>query len=137
MKFLILVHWFTLGSSSGIELQAMDSSHVVLSRLELNLGFFEFYRCTTNISLGINVRELLKILSCSEQNDALTLEAAENVDFVNVVLSAGEDETEFDLKLVNANDDSLEIPVMVDSLLINEIFVLLFKLCFDIAGKRV
>lgn len=39
----------------GIQLQAMDSSHVSLISLFLSQGGFDNYKCDQNISLGINL----------------------------------------------------------------------------------
>ena len=42
-------------ATSGITLQAMDSSHVALVALSLKSDGFETYRCDRNISLGMNL----------------------------------------------------------------------------------
>ena len=42
-------------NSTGISLQAMDSSHVSLVSLLLRNDGFDTYRCDRNISLGINM----------------------------------------------------------------------------------
>ena len=42
-------------NSTGISLQAMDSSHVSLVSLSLRSDGFDTYRCDRNISMGINL----------------------------------------------------------------------------------
>lgn len=42
-------------SDSGIQLQAMDSSHVSLVSLNLRSDGFDQYRCDRNLSMGINL----------------------------------------------------------------------------------
>jgi len=42
-------------NSTGITLQAMDSSHVSLVSLNLRAEGFETYRCDRNLSMGINL----------------------------------------------------------------------------------
>lgn len=42
-------------SASGIQLQAMDNSHVSLVSLNLRSDGFDKYRCDRNLSMGINL----------------------------------------------------------------------------------
>ena len=42
-------------SSTGITLQAMDSSHVSLVSLSMKSEGFDTYRCDRNLSMGINL----------------------------------------------------------------------------------
>lgn len=42
-------------TSTGISLQAMDSSHVSLVSLNLRSDGFDTYRCDRNLSMGINL----------------------------------------------------------------------------------
>lgn len=42
-------------NSSGITLQAMDSSHVSLVSLSMRSEGFDTYRCDRNLSMGINL----------------------------------------------------------------------------------
>lgn len=52
-------------SSTGISLQAMDSSHVCLVSLQLQEDGFEHFRCDRNLSMGIHLANLSKILKCA------------------------------------------------------------------------
>ena len=42
-------------NSTGISLQAMDSSHVSLVSLMLRADGFDTFRCDRNLSMGINL----------------------------------------------------------------------------------
>lgn len=42
-------------SDSGIQLQAMDNSHVSLVSMNLRSDGFDKYRCDRNISMGMNL----------------------------------------------------------------------------------
>jgi len=42
-------------SESGIQLQAMDSSHVSLVSLNLKSDGFDKYRCDRNLTMGMNL----------------------------------------------------------------------------------
>ena len=48
-------------STTGISLQAMDSSHVSLVALLLRADGFDHFRCDRNISLGINLGSMGKV----------------------------------------------------------------------------
>lgn len=42
--------------SSGISVQAMDTSHVCLVAVEISSDGFEPYRCDRNITLGLGLK---------------------------------------------------------------------------------
>lgn len=69
-------------SSTGIALQAMDSSHVSLVTLLLRSEGFEHYRCDRNVSLGINLGSMAKVLKCAGNDDSITLKADDEGDVV-------------------------------------------------------
>ena len=56
-------------NSSGISLQAMDSSHVSLVAMMLRSDGFDTYRCDRNLSIGINLARLVVL----EVNDPTSL----------------------------------------------------------------
>ncbi len=75
-------------SSAGMSLQAMDSSHVSLVALFLRAEGFELYRADRNISLGINLGNMAKILKCSGSDDIITLKAEDNGDQVEFMFES-------------------------------------------------
>ncbi|OIR56377.1 MAG: proliferating cell nuclear antigen [Amphiamblys sp. WSBS2006] len=72
---------------NGISLTAMDSRHVTLVEFSLDRKGFENYRCDRNVSLGVNLGNLSKILKCAEQNDSIQLSADENGDKVRIAFA--------------------------------------------------
>ena len=64
-------------SPMGISLQAMDSSHVALVTLSLSSEGFEEYRCDKQMTLGVSISNLAKVLRCGGNDDALTLSCEE------------------------------------------------------------
>lgn len=66
----------------------MDGSHVSLVSLLLRAEGFEHYRCDRNISLGIQTASLSKILKCAGNDDALSLQAEDNGEVLNIMLEA-------------------------------------------------
>jgi len=99
-------------SNSGITLQAMDSSHVSLVAMLLKKDGFKHYRCDRNISLGINLVSLAKVLKCAGNDDKLTIRAQDNPDTVTFIFESPDDDrvAEFDLKLMNIDSEVLGIP---------------------------
>jgi proliferating cell nuclear antigen len=71
-------------TGSGISLQAMDSSHVALVTLNLNYDGFEDYRCDKQMTLGINITQLSKIMKCAGNDDTIILRAEDEPNYLNI-----------------------------------------------------
>lgn len=65
-------------SSQGLQVQAMDSSHVALVSLKLSKEGFETYRCDSPQVLGINIKEFSKFMKFIEPNDTILLKCDKN-----------------------------------------------------------
>jgi proliferating cell nuclear antigen len=99
-------------SESGIALQALDNSHIVLVSLLLGSDGFSEYRSDRAVTLGININSIATILRCSANDDVLTLRSG---DKPNVLTVAFEDTkrdrvSEFNLKLMDIDQEYLSIP---------------------------
>ena len=57
-----------------------DSSHVSLVALLLRADGFDHFRCDRNISLGINLTSMGKVLKCCNNDDIVTLKADDQAD---------------------------------------------------------
>lgn len=99
-------------NSSGFSLQAMDSSHVSLVALSLRADGFEHYRCDRNISMGMKLANLSKILKCAGNDDTITMRSEDNGDLITFVFEAPNAErlSEFELKLMDIDSEHLGIP---------------------------
>ncbi|XP_022673339.1 proliferating cell nuclear antigen-like [Varroa jacobsoni] len=99
-------------SASGISLQAMDNSHVSLVALNLRADGFDKFRCDRNLSMGMNLTSMAKILKCAENNDIITLKAQDDADTVTFVFeSQNQDKvSDFEMKLMNLDSEHLGIP---------------------------
>jgi len=99
-------------SSAGISLQAMDNSHVSLVALNLRADGFEKFRCDRNLSMGMNLGSMAKILKCSENNDVVTIKAQDDPDTVTFVFEAPNHDkvSDFEMKLMNLDTEHLGIP---------------------------
>jgi len=99
-------------NDGGIQLQAMDSSHVSLVSLELKDSCFEHYRCDRNRTLGLNMGSVAKVFKLCGNDDAVILRHEDDGDTVTFVFeSAGEDRvSDFDLKLMQIDQEHLGVP---------------------------
>ncbi|KAL4587730.1 hypothetical protein LXL04_000604 [Taraxacum kok-saghyz] len=75
-------------SATGFSLQAMDSSHVALVSLLLRSEGFEHYRCDRNISMGMNLGNMSKMLKCAGNDDIITLKADDGSDTVTFMFES-------------------------------------------------
>jgi len=98
-------------SSSGMQLQAMDQSHVSLVALTLKSEGFESYTCERNISLGVVIESMCKILKCAGNDDKLTIRADEERDKIHFVFDNKKQEkvSEFELKLTDIDGEHLVV----------------------------
>jgi proliferating cell nuclear antigen len=99
-------------STTGISLQAMDSSHVSLVALLLRADGFDHFRCDRNISLGINLGSMGKVLKCCNNTDIVTLKSDDQADTMTFMFeNQGQDRiSDFELKLMDIDSEHLGIP---------------------------
>ena len=99
-------------SSTGISLQAMDSSHVSLVALLLRADGFDHFRCDRNISLGINLSSMSKVLKCCNNDDIVTLKADDQADTMTFMFENSNQDriSDFELKLMDIDSEHLGIP---------------------------
>ncbi|THV04542.1 proliferating cell nuclear antigen [Dendrothele bispora CBS 962.96] len=99
-------------NEEGINLQAMDNSHVALVSVQLSQTGFKKYRCDRPMPLGVNIGSLTKVLKCAKDDDICTLKSADDADILNLVYEAKNTDriAEYELKLMDIDSDSLGIP---------------------------
>jgi len=73
---------------------------------------FDPYRCDRNISLGINLGSMSKILKCSGTDDVITLKAEDSGDTVTFVFETPDSDrvSDYQLKLMDIDSEHLGIP---------------------------
>lgn len=80
-------------NEAGIQLQAMDSSHVSLVSLELKESCFDFYRCDKNRTLGLNMATVSKVFKLCGNDDAVILRHEDDGDAVSFVFENASERT--------------------------------------------
>ncbi|KAK8550854.1 hypothetical protein V6N13_119359 [Hibiscus sabdariffa] len=90
----------------------MDSSHVSLVALLLRPEGFEHYRCDRNLSMGMNLGNMSRMLKCAGNDDIITLKADDGSDTVTFMFeSATQDKiSDFEMKLMDIDSEHLGIP---------------------------
>lgn len=96
----------------GVELQAMDVSHVSLISIKLPADLFESYRCDSPMSLTFNVDTLQKALKSAASTDTLVIRTDHEGDEIEMRLSTPSDDrrTQFRLKPVDVEQNPVDIP---------------------------
>lgn len=123
-------------NDSGIALQAMDNSHVALVSMMLKAEGFSPYRCDRNIALGVNLTSLTKVLRAAQNEDILTLKAEDAPDVLNLVFESSENDriSEYDLKLMDIDQEHLGIPQTEYATTISMPAVEFRRICTDLAA---
>lgn len=90
----------------------MDNSHVSLVSLNLRSDGFDKYRCDRNLSMGMNLANMAKILKCANNNDTVTIKAQDNADTVTFMFESQNQEkvSDYEMKLMNLDQEHLGIP---------------------------
>ncbi|KAJ7122972.1 proliferating cell nuclear antigen, N-terminal domain-containing protein [Mycena epipterygia] len=99
-------------NEEGLNLQAMDNSHVALVAVYLEAAGFKRFRCDRPMPLGVNLSSLTKVLKCAKDDDECTIKAADDADVLNLVYEAKNSDriAEYDMKLMDIDSDTLGIP---------------------------
>ncbi|XP_014276464.1 proliferating cell nuclear antigen isoform X2 [Halyomorpha halys] len=99
-------------TNNGIQLQAMDNSHVSLISLFLSQGGFDKYKCDRNISLGINLTSMLKIMKCAGNDDIVTIQTKGDLDSITFTFESQNYDkvSNYQLRLMNLDHEHLDIP---------------------------
>lgn len=99
--------------NTGIKISTMDSSQTLLVYLKLNNDKFEYYHCSSRMIIGVNMLNLFKIIKTVTHNDTLTMYIEEN-DInklcIRITNEEKNDTTTYKLKLMDINDDNMDIP---------------------------
>ena len=66
----------------------MDSSHVSLVSLLMSADGFDHFRCDRNISIGLNVIAMSKVVRCVSSDDSVTIKADDNGDLVTLMFES-------------------------------------------------
>lgn len=100
-------------SKKGIHIFCMDGARSSIVQVHLTVDWFNSYVFTytesDELELGIHVDLILKALKSAQKNDILTISKKDG-DKLNIILSGADRQLQFEVKLINIEDEVLEIP---------------------------
>ena len=101
-----------LCTEDGIELQSMDAAHVALINFTILAEACSLYTCDEQVTLGINVINLTKIVKCAEADDSVLLSLSQDESSLNITFESrsGSRKHEFAMNLMNIDSQHLSIP---------------------------
>ncbi|CAK9173605.1 unnamed protein product [Ilex paraguariensis] len=90
----------------------MDSSHVALVALLLRSEGFDHYRCDRNLSMGMNLGNMAKMLKCAGNDDIITIKADDGSDSITFMFESPTQDkiADFEMKLMDIDSEHLGIP---------------------------
>ena len=96
---------------TGVKILTLDTARVTLVHMFLPAENFEEYECASELIAGLNMANTYKLLKTVTTNDSLTMRIYDRdileIDVENTVKHT---KTSFKLKLMDINEDILEIP---------------------------
>jgi len=97
--------------ADGLKMVTLDTARAALVDLELSHDNFEEYECESAITAGVNVSNMFKLLKTISTSDTLTLEITSR-DVMNVLIesSVKKSKTNFQLKLLDIDEDHIQVP---------------------------
>ena len=75
-------------------------------------GFFFLCRCDRQLSMGMNLGSMSKILRCASNDDIITIKAQDQADTVTFMFESPNQEkvADYEMKLMNLDQEHLGIP---------------------------
>jgi len=100
-------------SSEGVRILTIDTAHVTLVHMNLAAENFEEYECESDIIAGLNMANMYKLLKSVSGQDTLTIDIhGRDIMEIQIENSSKNSSTNFKLKLLDINDDILEVPII-------------------------
>jgi proliferating cell nuclear antigen len=96
---------------NGVKMVTLDTARVALVDLDLSHDNFEEYECESPVVAGVNITNMFKLLKTISTSDTLTLEIT-NRDIMNILIenSVKKSKTNFQLKLLDIDEDHIQVP---------------------------
>lgn len=95
----------------GIQIITLDTARSALVDMFLHAENFEEYSCDDEVIAGVNIANTFKLLKTITNNDVITMEI-KSKEFINISIKneAKKTVTNFQLKLLDINEDQIELP---------------------------
>ena len=95
----------------GVRILSLDTARVSLVHMHLTADNFEEYLCPEPIIAGMNMTNTYKLLKSVSNNDTLTL-SCEGSEYLDILIQndTKKSKSSFSLKLLDINEDILDVP---------------------------
>jgi proliferating cell nuclear antigen len=95
----------------GLKILTLDTARVTLVHMTLAASNFEEYSCSTDIIAGLNMANTFKLLKSVGPTDTLTMNI-NGTEILECIIenTAKKSKTTFSLKLLDINEDILDVP---------------------------
>jgi len=95
----------------GIQIITLDTARSALVDMFLHAENFEEYVCDDEVIAGVNIANTFKLLKTITNNDVITMEI-KSKEFINISIKneSKKTVTNFQLKLLDINEDQIELP---------------------------
>ncbi|KAG0417429.1 Proliferating cell nuclear antigen [Dictyocoela roeselum] len=101
-------------SGSGFSIQVMDPMHVALADIFLNSNIFDEYRADRNITLGLKMKEVLKIFKNIKFDEitSFSMSCEDEAQMLYIVVEAEVYSLRFELRMFHFDMESYAFPEM-------------------------
>lgn len=98
---------------TGVSLVTLDTARTSLIDMHLPAGNFEEYECQEPIDCGVNMTNIYKLLKTITANDVLVI-GVNSKEYMNIEIHSEykKTSTKFALKLLDINENQIEVPEM-------------------------
>jgi proliferating cell nuclear antigen len=98
---------------SGMRILTLDTARAALVDIHMAADNFEEYTCDNPVYAGINITNMFKLLKTISNNDILTMEIA-TAEYIDILIenSQKNTNTSFKLKLLDIDEDRIQVPVI-------------------------
>jgi proliferating cell nuclear antigen len=119
-------------TKDGIRILTLDTARSALVDLNLSCENFESYSCPTDVVAGVNITNTFKLLKTISVNDTLVMEIEDREHLkIHIENVQKKTSTSFNLKLLDINEDFIEIPKTNMTVVTTMSSVDLQKICRD------
>eukprot|EP00899_Mesostigma_viride_P015718 jgi/Mesvir1/24147/Mv10864-RA.1 len=122
--------------AGGVHITAMDGCHCALFHVSLGADKIEEYSCTHNFTVGVSLLNLHKLIKNITTNDELELRLREDKQElmeINIVNKQKNTRWSYSMKLLDIDENSLEIPEKEYTVAITMVSSEFQKICRDLA----
>lgn len=98
-------------TSEGLKILTLDTARVALVDFSLAADNFDEYECNGEVIAGINITNTFKLLKTITNNDVVTFDI-NDMEFMHIKIenTVKKSSTSFKLKLLDIDDDRIELP---------------------------